>query len=198
MNKYQQVWKSLEDEEYRREYSADVGTGLAFQIKLLREKNGWTQEALAERTGKQQETISQWEHPDYGSYTLSSLKTLAAAFDVALMVRFAPFSEVVEWNANLTPDRLAPPSFAEEQAANKRRVSVVTVANEPIFVTAAEPFAGGFWTLRASDVPQYSFTAVTLEEYARVLNAAGTPSIAAPSKGTTVQRREERAYARAA
>ena len=109
-----QLWKSLKDEEYRREYSADVGTGLAFQIKLLREKNGWTQDRLAELTGKQQETISQWENPDYGNYTLKTLKSLAAAFDVALMVKFVPFSELVEWMSGLTPGRLAPSSFKEE------------------------------------------------------------------------------------
>ena len=70
LDKLRRLWESLQDEEYRREYSADIGTGLAFQIKLLRERNGWTQDQLAERTGKQQETISQWENPGYGSYTL--------------------------------------------------------------------------------------------------------------------------------
>ena len=114
MAKYEHVWNSLRDEEYRREYSADVGTGLAFQIKLLRERNGWTQEHLAQRIGRQQETISQWENPNYGSYALKSLKALASAFDVALIVKFAPFSELVRWNTNLTPERLAPRSFSEE------------------------------------------------------------------------------------
>lgn len=114
MDRFLQMWESLADEEYRREYSADVGTGLAFQIRMLRESNGWTQEQLATKTGKKQETISQWEDPNYGRYTLSSLRSLAAAFDVALIVKFAPFSELVEWNVNLSQDRLAPPSFVEE------------------------------------------------------------------------------------
>ena len=39
IDKYQRIWESLKDVEYRREYSEDIGTGLAFQIKLLREKN---------------------------------------------------------------------------------------------------------------------------------------------------------------
>ena len=117
--KYAEVWDSLRDEEYRREFSDDVGTGLAFQIRSLREKNGWTQEQLAERTGKKQETISLWENPNYGSYTLNSLKGLAAAFDVSLLVKFAPFSDLVDWSVNLTPERLAPPSFIEEDAARQ-------------------------------------------------------------------------------
>jgi len=117
-----QVWQSLRDAEYRKEFSSDVGTGLAFQIRLLRERKGWTQEQLAALTGKQQETISQWENPGYGSYTLNSLKSLASAFDVALVVKFAPFSELVDWTVNLTPQRLAPDSFDAEDASRARQV----------------------------------------------------------------------------
>ena len=119
---YQETWDSLADEEYRREYAADVGTGLAFQIRMLREKKGWTQEKLATLTGKQQETISQWENPNYGSYTLNSLKSLAAAFDVALLVKFAPFSELVDWTVHLTPGRLAPKSYEEEKSSTTQQL----------------------------------------------------------------------------
>ena len=112
--KRQQILRSLENREYRREFAADVGTGLAFQVRLLREARGWTQEQLAHQMGKRQETICQWENPNYGRYTLKTLNELAAAFDVALLVRFAPFSELVDWSINLTPERLAPVSFDDE------------------------------------------------------------------------------------
>lgn len=125
MNKSEQLWRSLENEEYRKAFIVD-DTGLAFQIKLLREKNGWTQDQLADRVGSRQETISQWESPDYGRYTLKTLKGLATAFDVGLIVRFSPFSELVEWNANLTPGRLAPLSYTEEDLLRRKSGSVVT------------------------------------------------------------------------
>ena len=128
-NKRQQLLNSLENEEYRREYAADVGTGLAFQIHLLREKRKWTQEDLATRMGKRQETISQWENPTYGRYTLNTLKELAAAFDVALTVRFIPFSELVDWSVNLDPERLAPKSFEEERRAEKETVSRMSTSD---------------------------------------------------------------------
>ena len=140
MSKYQQVWQSLQDKEYREEYSSDVGTGLAFQIRLLRERNGWTQERLAQLTNKRQETISQWENPNYGSYTLNSLKSLAVAFDIALLVKFAPFSELVEWNASLTPERLAPPSFTEENATRQMTSRLSPEWAEAVLAT--EPFDG--------------------------------------------------------
>jgi len=140
MSKCQQVWQSLQDKEYREEYSSDVGTGLAFQIRLLRERNGWTQERLAQLTNKRQETISQWENPNYGSYTLNSLKSLAVAFDIALLVKFAPFSELVEWNTSLTPERLAPPSFTEENAT--RQVTSRLSSESAKAIGGTEPFDG--------------------------------------------------------
>jgi hypothetical protein len=36
-------------------------------------------------------------------------------FDVGLLVRFVPFSTLVDWTVGLTSDLIAPPSFNEEQ-----------------------------------------------------------------------------------
>lgn len=115
MDKREQIWKSLEDKEYRQLVAEDVGTGLAFQTKLMRENRGWTQGELGQRAGGiKQEFISQLENPDYGRHSLTTLKKLAAAFDVGLIVRFAPFSELVDWMADLTSEKLTPPSYEEE------------------------------------------------------------------------------------
>ena len=106
---------TLQDRGYRREFvSAHVGVGLAFQIQQLRQKQNWTQEELARRTGKAQETVSRWESPDYGRFSLNTLKEVAAAFDVALLVRLVSFGDLADWTIGLTPQRLAPPSFGEE------------------------------------------------------------------------------------
>jgi DNA-binding XRE family transcriptional regulator len=195
MDKYQQVWTSLEDEEYRREYSADVGTGLAFQIKLLREKKGWTQEKLADLTGRQQETISQWENPNYGSYTIKSLNSLAAAFDVALMVKFLPFSELVGWNTSLTPERLAPPSFTQEHGQHQ---IVSKSADLGSLVVTAQPSISSL-TITTALVPDWQHL---LEAYARGLNTVWvqTPSSVLPSEVTAAPgpRGEEKAHALAA
>lgn len=118
--KREQIITSFRDAEYRREFAADIGTGIAFQIRLLREDRGWSQDELAQRTGtgKRQETISQWENPNYGRYSLTTLIELAAAFDVAPIVKFAPFSELIDWTANLNPARLTPPGFDAEFGAD--------------------------------------------------------------------------------
>ena len=67
----------LRDEEYRHEFvSEHVTVGLAFQLNLMREARGWTQEELARRCDMAQETISRLEDPNYGRYTLKTLKRL--------------------------------------------------------------------------------------------------------------------------
>jgi transcriptional regulator with XRE-family HTH domain len=69
-----------------------------------------------------QNAISRLESVDYGRPTITTLKRLAAALDVSLIVRFAPFSEVVDWvsgtphvNEGLTSDSLAVPIFGKEE-----------------------------------------------------------------------------------
>ena len=61
-----------------------------------------------------QEGVSRLESLDYGRYTLATLKKLASAFDVALVVRFEPFSQLVDSVVNLSPEDLAVPDFEHD------------------------------------------------------------------------------------
>lgn len=111
----EELLEVLKDKE-RRHHLASVVTkrGLAEQIREIRLARGWTQSELARATDKVQETISQLENPDYGSYTIKTLQRLAEAFDVKLTVRFDPFSELVRWMTDLSPDDLAVPDFEHD------------------------------------------------------------------------------------
>src|SRR5262245_54266440 len=111
-----QLVSSLHDVEYRRAFvEEEISTGLAFQIRATRQARGWSQRELGSRapdgTPIAQEQICKLENPDYGRYSLTTLKRLAAAFDVALIVRFVPFSQLVDFTLRLTPTDLAVPSF---------------------------------------------------------------------------------------
>ncbi len=113
--KEKQLFESFQDKDYRDIFVEEhIGVGLAHQIRALRDKNGWTQEELSNRAGKKQPVIAQLENPDYGNYTLKTLKTLASAFDVALQVDFVSFSELIKRASNLTPEIIAPPDYSEE------------------------------------------------------------------------------------
>ena len=114
----------VRDEEYRHEFvSEHVAVGLAFQINLTRRARGWTQEELASRCDMTQEAISRLEDPNYGRYSLKTLKRLAKAFDVALLVRFVSFGELGEWTVDLPYRKLTPPSYEEERQMSFYHVS---------------------------------------------------------------------------
>src|ERR1700683_1982027 len=74
-----------------------IGKTLAFQTRAMREKEEWSQQTLAEKIGSNQNAVYRAENPNYGKQTITTLKKLAAAFDVALIVRFVPFSELIDW-----------------------------------------------------------------------------------------------------
>jgi transcriptional regulator with XRE-family HTH domain len=110
--------------EARRQFTdSHVNKAICHQLRAIRDALGWSQERLAQETGMNQNAISRLESADYGRPTITTLKRLAAALDVSLIVRFAPFSEVVDWvsgtrhvNEGLTGDSLAVKTFAAEEA----------------------------------------------------------------------------------
>jgi transcriptional regulator with XRE-family HTH domain len=98
-----------------------VNKGIAYQIRALRDRQGLSQQELAKLTGMNQNAISRLESPNRGRPTISTLKRLAEALDVALVVRFAPFSNFAKWYSGtpyvehgISTEGLAVPSFTEE------------------------------------------------------------------------------------
>lgn len=106
----------LKDKAYRDSFVVShIYNGIAFQIKAIREQKEWTQKELGDHAGNmQQERISVLENPNNSSVTINTLRKIASAFDVALMVRFVPFSDLVKWDANLSAQALQVTSFDED------------------------------------------------------------------------------------
>ena len=110
-----QLFKKLEDKEYRDAFmSSHLATNIAAQISSTREHRGWKQDELAERAGMAQSRISLIEDPSYDTFTLKTLKRLASAFDVALIVRFVSYSELVDWVVGLSPSDLTVSDFSSD------------------------------------------------------------------------------------
>jgi transcriptional regulator with XRE-family HTH domain len=106
--------EELRDHAYRRAFvEAHAGDSIAFQLKTMRLERGMEQRDVATLLGnpKLQPMISRYENPDYGKYSVKTLLELADAFDVALMVHFAPFSELVDWDLSASSEKLNPISF---------------------------------------------------------------------------------------
>lgn len=149
-SKRREVIAALADKAYRDAYvAAEINTTLPFQIRATRDKRGLTQADLAARTGQDQRTISQFENPNYGKLTLTSLKRLASALDVALVVRLVPFSELIDWTTTVSSDRMAVPAFdedkglADDATTSSQHNYVATVVSGATVVST--PAAGKVW-----------------------------------------------------
>ncbi len=135
-DKCEQVWKSLRDPEFRKQLIDEhINVGIAFQIRSLRNRQDLKQTDLARKLNIKQPLVSAWENPNYGKYTLNTLKDLAKAFDVGLLVRFVPFSTLADWTVNVTSDRIAPPSFSEEEDDRERSNAQIEALVQSAFNT---------------------------------------------------------------
>lgn len=106
--------EKLQNKEYRDSYvSSNIDVGVAFQIRALRKQRKYTQKKLAEIARMKQGRISVLENPS-NTPNISTLKKIANAFDVGLIVRFVPISNLVEWQLNLSRESLDASSFSED------------------------------------------------------------------------------------
>lgn len=109
------LWKKLQSKKYRHSFvSSQIGASVAAQIASTRVARGWTQKELAKRAKMSQVRISVLEDPSYENFSIKTLKRLAEALDTALILRFAPFSEMLQWLTTLQPGTLAVKSFNED------------------------------------------------------------------------------------
>jgi transcriptional regulator with XRE-family HTH domain len=101
-----------------------LSKNIAFQVRGMRARNDWSQQVLADKLKTNQNAVYRLENPSRAKPTLSTLKKVAAAFDVALIVRFVPFSQLVNWvtgteytEKGLSSDSLAVPSLGLHRTA---------------------------------------------------------------------------------
>lgn len=104
--------------------SSNLDKGIAFQIRAIRDEQGLTQANLAREVGMTQNNLSRLEDETYGKHTLNSLKRIAEALDVALVVRLVPFSQYIDWlsgtarvDKGISFTALTASSFQDEEKA---------------------------------------------------------------------------------
>lgn len=116
MNDLQKTLKeSFKDKEYRHGYVDDfLNACIATQIKVLREKQGWSQAELGEHAGMMQPRISVMENINYASWSIKVLRKLAEAFDLALCVSFESFGRRIEDIERFGREALERDSFDED------------------------------------------------------------------------------------
>lgn len=96
LNKINFIWKKMVNKEYRDSFSSSlINDRLCSQIHSLRTQKSLTQKELSKIVRMRQSRISALE-TDCEKVTLNTLRRIASAFDVALMVKFVPFSQLAK------------------------------------------------------------------------------------------------------
>jgi len=105
------------ERRYREGYlDAFLNTRIAAQIKALRQARRLSQAELAKRVGTTQPGISALENVHYTSWSLRTLRKLAKAFDVALIVKFESYGKALDEVTGFSAEALAVPSFRKDPA----------------------------------------------------------------------------------
>jgi len=86
------------------------------QARVLRQRKEMSQKDLAIALHTSQNAIYRLENPKYGRPSISTLRKLATFFDVGLVVRFAPFGELVRWTTSLSESSINVADFETERA----------------------------------------------------------------------------------
>lgn len=114
-----------ESKKYRDHLTqAESGNRVSFQIKSMLEDRGWSQQEIVRRSGIPQPVMSKYMN-GYDAYSIKTLLKLASAFDVHLVVGFEPYSNLVDWMADMTPQSLAvPPTERDTRLWNDAEVPI--------------------------------------------------------------------------
>src|SRR5713226_4862149 len=92
--KSERISKLISKKQSRRAYArAHLIVNIPSQIKALRRRQDMSQKTLAKEAEMMQPRISAMERPGETNYNIETLVRLAAAFKVALMVKFVSFSD---------------------------------------------------------------------------------------------------------
>lgn len=111
----EKTFLSLQNARAREAYiHSELTNGLAHQIRIIRQQRGWTQKQLAEKLSTTQTTVSRLEDPSYGRYSVRSLLALGNIFEVALFVRFLPFSKFLPTTWDTAPENFEAVAYEDE------------------------------------------------------------------------------------
>lgn len=130
MEMRKRLLKRFHDKEYRESYlTSFLNTLIASQIRALREKQHLSQAELGEKIGTTQPGISALESVTYSKWSLRTLRKLARAFDVALVVRFESYGEALEDIVEFNDSVLEKPSFPEDPVFQAKPLAIKTLAS---------------------------------------------------------------------
>jgi transcriptional regulator with XRE-family HTH domain len=146
VNLTKRLFEKLSRKKYRDAYVAEnVRTGIAYQIRALREQRGWNQGRFSAELGKPQSVTSRLENPDYGKLSIKSLLEVASAFDVALVIKYVNFPEFLRQTRDVSTESFKVESFGDctfIPTANERVVADTITTAQLVKRTIGEGLQG--------------------------------------------------------
>jgi len=128
----QELIAKLNKKDYRHAYLDEfLNVLIATQIRVLRQQRNLKQGQLAELAGMKQSRISELE--DVSHAYLTTLKRIAKALDVALIVKFESFGKILKEIDDYAPEHLGRPSYDEENLAEES-----TTASEYVYLSGED------------------------------------------------------------
>lgn len=139
-NSIKQIWSNFRNKEYRDGFVEDtIADSLAVQIQRMRQRRGWTQQDLADKAGTKQAGVCRWENSEPPA-SLKTLTKIASAFDVALVVKFVPFSDFLVGDGEPTDKDVR--SYSQDSLVDVRGFTV-SIRPNPAPQTLRESGGGG-------------------------------------------------------
>jgi hypothetical protein len=138
------LFEKLQRKGYRHAYVAEhARTGIAFQIRAMREQREWLQKKLSQEMHKPQSVVSRLEDPDYGKANIQTLLEVAAAFDVALLIQFVSFPEFLRRTRDVSPSALMVDSFDPKQLVPAMSITAIAKGDSsPLSVVVSYGYEG--------------------------------------------------------
>ncbi len=120
VSRISRIRRLLDSKKSRDAYVLEhIKRHIPFQVRTMREERTWSQAKAGQAIGKPQNVISRLESPAYGKLTLQTLLDIASGFDVGLLIKFVPFSRLVEEYEDLSPEALSAKSVSDKTEAEK-------------------------------------------------------------------------------
>ena len=125
LNSISKLWEKLKNKKYREGYvEGQIEIEFPFQIRALRQARNWTHKQLAGYSGISKKRIVELEDTHHDPITWEELYKLSAAFDVALMLKFASFSELVRHESEFHPETFDVTDFSNDSMPTDRETQI--------------------------------------------------------------------------
>ena len=126
----------LANEKFRDAFVASrIAQTIAFQLRVLRQRNEMSQAELAKALQTSQNAISRMESPEYGKPSITTLRKMASFFKVGLIVRFAPLSEIADWTISLSGPSVDVPDLEHDTGFIDKKAPASQIYNATSYAT---------------------------------------------------------------